>query len=112
MQDPKGDPVNTVEKHFSDYGIVAGVRVTVASKDTGIYPREYTGRVKTIYPMFVVVHTITGYYVTIHLSDLICSVVHILIHGRVAAVVQVATAASPWREEDHHADQALVSAGL
>jgi hypothetical protein len=109
LRDPKGDPGNTVEKHFSDYSIVAGVRVTVKSRDTGIYPREYRGQVETVYPVFAVARTVAGYRVTIHLSDLICSVVHVLIHGKAAAARTVAAAG---RKEDLHADQALVSAGL
>ncbi len=108
LRDPKGDPVNATEKHFSDYSIVAGVKITVKSKDTGIYPRSFTGQVETIYPAFALVRTVAGYRVTFHLSDLICSIVHVLIHGKAMAAVQVAAR----RKEIRHEDQALVSAGL
>jgi len=109
LNGPKGDPKNTVEVYFADpYGIVAGVKITVKSKDTGIYPRSFTGQVETIYPAFALVRTVAGYRVTIHLSDLICSIVHVLIHGKAAAAVQVAAR----RKEIRHEDQALVSAGL
>ncbi len=97
------------EVHFSDYSIVAGVRVTVKSKDTGIYPRSFTGQVETIYPAFALVRASAGYRVTIHMSDLICSVVHVQIHGKAAAARTVAAAG---RKEDLYADQALVSASL
>jgi hypothetical protein len=110
LNGPKGDPKNTVEVYFADsYGIVAGVKITVKSKDTGIYPRSFTGQVETIYPAFALVRTVAGYRVTIHLSDLICSVVHGLIHGKAAAV---RTVAATGRKEIRHADQALVSASL
>jgi hypothetical protein len=112
LRDPKGDPGNATEKHFSDYSIVVGVRVTVKFKDTGIYPRSFTGQVETIYPAFALVRASAGYRVTIHLSDLICSVIHVLINGQAAAGVRVAAVAVVGRKEIRHEDQALVSAGL
>jgi hypothetical protein len=109
LNGPKGGPKNTVEVYFADpYGVIVGVKITVKSKDTGIYPQSFTGQVEAIYPAFALVRTIAGYRVTIHLSDLICSVVHVLIHGKAVATVQVAAR----RKEICHEDQALVSAGL
>jgi hypothetical protein len=112
LRDPKGDPGNMVEVHFSDYGIVAGVRVAARySRKDGYYPKEFRGQVEIVYPMFAVVRTVAGYRVTIHLSDLTCSFIHVLVHGRAAAVL-VPTVAVARRKESRHANKALVSAGL
>jgi len=112
LRSPKGDPGNRVEVHFSDYGIVAGVRVSAKySRKDGYYPKEFRGQVETVYPVFAVVRTAAGYRVTIHLSDLICSFIHVLVHGR-AAAVRVPTVAVARRKESRHANKALVSAGL
>jgi hypothetical protein len=96
---------------FADYGIVAGVLVIVKSRDTGIYPKAFRGQVETVYPVFAVVRTAAGYRVTIHLYDLVCSFIHVLVYERAAAVM-VPTLASGRRKESRHADKALVSAGL
>lgn len=99
IKDPKGVPA---EVRFQDYSIAAGVRVTVKSRDTGIYPRQCNGWVERVYPVFVLVRTTAGYRVTIHLTDLICSFVCVAIHGK----------AKTSGREDRRADKALVSAGL
>ena len=100
------------EVHFLDYGIVAGVRVAARySRKDGYYPKEFRGQVEIVYPMFAVVRTTAGYRVTIHLSDLTCSFIHVLVHER-AAAVQVSTVAVARREESCHANKALISAGL
>jgi len=112
LRDSKGDPGNMGEVHFSDYGIVAGVRVAAKySRKDGYYPKEFRGQVETAYPVFAVVRTTAGYRVTIHLSDLTCSFIHVLVHGR-AAAVRVPIVAAARREESRHANKALVSAGL
>ena len=66
---------------------------------------------ETVYPVFAVVRIAAGYRVTIHLYDLVCSFIHVLVYER-AAVVRVSTAAAVRRKESRHADKALVSAGL
>jgi hypothetical protein len=97
---------------FSDYGIVAGVWVTVKySRKDGYYPMAFKGQAETVYPVFAVVRTAADYRVTIHLSDLTCSFIHVLVHGR-AAAVRVPALALARRKESRHADKALVSAGL
>jgi hypothetical protein len=97
---------------FADYSIVAGVRVTaIYSRKDGYYPKAFKGKVDAVYPVFAVVRTAAGYRVTICLSDLTCSFIHVLVHGRAAAVL-VPTVAVARREESLHADKALVSAGL
>jgi hypothetical protein len=112
LRNPKGDPGNTVEVNFSDYGIVAGVRVTAEyGRKDGYYPKEFRGQVETVYPVFAVVRTVAGYRATIDLSDLICSFIYVLVHGR-AAAARVPTVAVARRKESRHANKALVSAGL
>jgi hypothetical protein len=87
LRDPKGDPGKVAEVHFSDYGIVAGARVAARySRKDGYYPKEFKGQVEIAYPRFAVVRTTAGYRVTIHLSDLTCSFINVLAHGRAAAV--------------------------
>ena len=112
LRNPKGDPGNMVGVCFADYSIVAGVRVTAKySRKDGYYPKAFKGKVETVYPVFAVVRTVTGYRVTIHRSDLIGSFIHVLVHGR-AAAVRVPTVAVARRKESRHANKALVSAGL
>jgi hypothetical protein len=97
---------------FADYSIVAGVRVTAKySRKDGYYPKAFKGKVETVYPVFAVVRTAAGYRVTIHLSDLICSFVHVHIHVKTAAV-RVTAAVVPWRKERRHENKTLVSAAV
>ena len=97
---------------FADYSIVAGVRVTAKySRKDGYYPKAFKGQVETVYPVFAMVRIAAGYRLTIHLSDLTCSSIQVLVHGR-ATAVRVPILAVARREESRHADKALVSAGL
>ena len=62
----KGRSGHMAEVHFSDYGIVAGVRVAARySRKDGYYPKEVRGQAETVFPAFAVVRTTAGYRVTI-----------------------------------------------
>lgn len=78
-------PYNTraepVEVGFWHFGICADVRVTAKYHDSGLYPKQFTGVVETVYPRFALVRTDGGYYTTIHLADLICRVVSLAFRG-------------------------------
>jgi hypothetical protein len=87
LRKPKVDMRNTAEVHFSDFGIVAGVWVMAEyiNKEK-YYPKEFRGQVETVYPRFAVISTSSGYRVTLHLSDLLCSFVKVTIHGKSATL--------------------------
>jgi len=59
-------------KTFADFGIWSGMSVTVRHHDSGLYPKTFTGMVETLYPNYALVRTDSGYYTTIHITDVAC----------------------------------------
>ncbi|NHM25954.1 hypothetical protein G7K71_02795 [Desulfofundulus sp. TPOSR] len=46
-----------------------GSVVEVSYRDTGLYPKTFTGVIEKVYPKFAVVWTTGGYRTTIHVTD-------------------------------------------
>ncbi|MCL6559608.1 MAG: hypothetical protein K6U74_12580 [Firmicutes bacterium] len=46
-----------------------GDRITMEYRDTGLYPKRFTGVMEKIFPKFAVVRTSAGYRVTVHVTD-------------------------------------------
>jgi|GEM_PF-4431108 len=75
-----------IPKTFSDFSIWAGMSVTVRHHDSGLYPKAFTGVVERLYPRYALVRTTTGYYATIHITDLVCRFATVRPAGSVSAV--------------------------
>ncbi|AEG15174.1 hypothetical protein Desku_1594 [Desulfofundulus kuznetsovii DSM 6115] len=46
-----------------------GSVVTVSYRDTGLYPKAFTGVVEKMYPKFAAVRVLSGYRTTVHVTD-------------------------------------------